>query len=51
MNDEKIIRDEALTFAKSHLRIRSIVQPIKAISEVKNRLYDFYTSLLSNIDL
>ena len=51
MNDEKIIRDEALTFAKHHLRIHVMVQPIKAFDEVKSRLYDFYSPQAKSIFL
>ena len=51
MNDEKIIRDEAATFAKRHLRIRAISQPIKAFDEVKRKLYNFYSAESKSIFL
>lgn len=43
MNDEKTIRDEALTFAEIHLRIRGMLEPIKSFGRVKSRLHDFYS--------
>lgn len=44
MDNEKIIRDEAVKFVGRKIRLGSPIEPIKQFSEVKNRLYDFYTS-------
>ncbi len=51
MDNEKIIRDEAKTFAKRYLRIQGMAQPINAFDEVKSRLHDFYSPEAKSIFL
>ncbi|MBK8518439.1 MAG: toll/interleukin-1 receptor domain-containing protein [Saprospiraceae bacterium] len=51
MKDENIIRDEALNFAKRHLRIAGMLEPIKDFDEVKGRLHDFYSPEAKSIFL
>lgn len=51
MNDEKIIRDEAAKFVDSKIRLGSHIEPIAQFDEVKNRLYDFYSSEAKSIFL
>jgi len=51
MEDEKIIRDEATTFAKRYLRIQGVIQPIEIFDKVKSRLYDFYSPQAKSIFL
>jgi len=51
MNEEEIIRDEAVKFVDSKIRLGSHIEPIVQFSEVKNRLYDFYSSESKSIFL
>ncbi|MFM1999318.1 MAG: hypothetical protein RL204_1265 [Bacteroidota bacterium] len=44
MNDENIIRDEAAKFVARKISLGSHIEPITQFVEIKNRLYDFYSS-------
>jgi len=51
MNDEKIIREEAITFTDHSISLGSHIEAIDQFEKVKSRLYDFYSSEAKSIFL
>jgi hypothetical protein len=51
MDDEKVVRDEALSFANEQFRIARIRKPIDAFEKAKYRLTDFYSAEAKSIFL
>lgn len=51
MNEEKIIRDEAIKFVDRKISLGSHIEPITQFENVRSRLYDFYSSESKSIFL
>ena len=51
MNDEKIIREEAITFVDHSISLGSHIEAIKQFEKVKSRLFDFYSSETKSVFL